>query len=274
MKKQFTKIALAVSIVLAMAFTFSCSGGDDPADGGEGTGNTNEGFSTYTYGIKDVTDVSFTMVEKWNECQENGTLKELTEDNEVSYSVNGQTLSFLSVKDNYGSYPIGIDFKGNSNSLIGTWTRQPFSANCEDYEKECDWYNEISKAVFTQNSLILTHCVSEREEYEYNGIVVKRKVINCGTAEDTKTKGTDTVIVLMDFEKQTATFNNETCISWFSDSEHSKSKEGAACTEAFNRVKAEGNDGSAIKRYFAEILREEEDKCLKDKQFPEWFYFN
>jgi hypothetical protein len=190
-------------------------------------------------------------------------LEEATHKDEISYSINGKTLSFW-----------GIEFNGNSTSLIGTWTREAYSASCGANDYSCEDNNKVSKAVFTQNSVTYTYCigggVSEEEREDDDGIVIgKRKFIDCGTYEETR--GTETVIVKYLGTETTATYRGKTCKA---PMQHSESKMREACTEAYNKANAEGYDGSGyvVRSYYFEILNKDIIKCLKDNNFPEWFH--
>jgi len=254
-----TKTLLAATLALALAFTLSCSSDDD--DGGSSDGRT------YTFSLKNVTESSFTTVEEDLECKENGQLEKDNYEQTVSYSIEGKTLSFWM-----------LEFSGNSSSLTGTWTREPFSATCEnDYNYYCEDYNGVSKAVFTQNTLTITECigkVGEEKVEEEDGVTIKRKIIDCGTREYTYTKGNETVKRVRYYGaipyRQVYTYNGKSC-TYVTPSE---SQMRTACTQAYNKVKQEnpgysGNDYLVEDEYY-NILEKDFYNCLKSS-FPTWF---
>jgi len=256
-----TKTLLAATLTLALTFTLSCSTSDDE-DGSSGSDGR-----TYTYSLKNVTGSSFTINEEYFECKENGQFEKESYDNTVSYSIDGRTLSFWN-----------IEFSGNSSSLTGTWTREPFSATCEDdYNYYCEDNNGVSKAVFTQNTLTITECigkVGEERIDEDDGVTVKRKVVNCGTREYSYTKGNQTVKRVRYYGstpyRQVYTYNGKTCTY----TEPSESQKRTACTQAYNKVKQEnpgynGNDYLVEDEYY-NILEKDFYDCLKSS-FPAWF---
>jgi hypothetical protein len=266
MRVQFNKIALAAIFGLAITFTLSCSNGDDNDGSGNGndySGDPGEGI-TYTYDIENVTESSFTMVNKEDRCYENGTWEENAYREEVSYSINDKALFLWR-----------LEFNGSSSSLIGTWTREPFSASCEenDYNYYCEDNNNISKAVFTQDFLTVTACrgkIGERDLKDDDGVVVgKIKFIDCGTVEETR--GTETVRIKFSGTEIAATYRGKTCKA---SMRYSESKMREACTEAYNKALAEGYDGSGyvVEEYYYEIRAKDIIKCLKDNNFPEWFH--
>jgi hypothetical protein len=259
MRNKFFKIAQVATFGLAITFTLSCS---SPIDVGEGGGN--EGF-TITLGIKDIGKSSFTAIDKWYDCRENGTLEEETDDYPTSYSINGTTLSFG-----------GLEFRGNSASIIGTWYSLSFSRLRFETDNSGYSITPVSKVVFTQNSLVITTCAGkageEREIKDNDGVVIgKRKVIDCGTYEEIR--GTETVR----FEAsgtglyRIATYKGKTCKLTY---EYSESECRKACTEAYNKAMAEGYDGSGyeLSYYYHKIRQNDIVKCLEDNNFPDWSY--
>jgi len=250
------KIALAAGITIALALTLSCSSGDEDEVEDSGTG---EGKSL-RFDIENITDSSFTTVERSYDCRLSGLGEEIHKE-EISYSINSKTLSLG-----------GIEFNGNSASLTGIWTRQAFSVFCEADDYYCEYYNGFSKAVFTQNSLTYTLCLdkigSEKNYTDEDGIVSKEKIIDCGTFESTR--GTETVRVKYSGTEIIATYNGKTCRI----SDDSESEKRKACTEANNKAKAEGHgdDRHIVEAYYSEIHNKDIIKCLKDNKFPEWFH--
>jgi hypothetical protein len=247
---------LAAALGIAITLTLSCSGGDDNPDGGS-DGGVGEG-RIITFGIKDIGKSSFTVIDKWYDCQEeNGELKERTEEREESYSLNGKTLSLY-----------GIEFNGSQTSLIGTWTREPFSASCEKDDYDC---NRVSKAVFTENSLSITRClmeIGERERTCDNGVTIIEKYIDCGTAESKN--GTETVRLNASASgtETIATYKGNTCKVPL---ELSESQMRAACKEAYNKAKTEGDYKESYYYDILDILREKKrGNC--DGLLPEWMW--
>jgi hypothetical protein len=260
MRTQFSKIALAATFGFAITLTLSCS--SDDGDGGGGSdGGVGEGL-IQTYGIKDIGESSFTVIGKWYDCQEeNGELKEEIYEDEVSYSLNGKTLSLY-----------GIEFNGSQTSLIGIWTREPFSASCEKNDDYCKGNNSFSKAVFTENSLSITECFGEIGEREFtfnNGVTIIEKYIDCVTAE--YTKGTETVRFKASGTEVIATYKGKTCKMPF-DLEPSESQMRAACEEAYNKAKTEGDYKGS---YYYDILNDIEESEARgncDGLLPEWIW--
>jgi len=251
-----TQNLLAAALALALAFTLSCSSDDDDEGGGD---------VIYTYGLEDVTGSSFIMVEdEGYECKENGTLEKDYYRHSVSYSIDGKVLSIWE-----------LDFKGNSSSLTGTWTREPFTANCAT-DSYCDDFDGVSKLVFTSSTLTMTACIgkvgSVVESESEDGVARKTKIINCSTQERTYTKGNETVKRTRYYNsprKEVYTYNGKTC-TW---TESSEAQMRTACTQAYNKVKAE-NPGYSGNSYLVEdeyydILDKDMEDCMKS--FPEWF---
>jgi len=295
------------TLVLATALTFSCSGGDDggsgeqtykyciadnqclegpftastctgqlsnscpggssssnpvggsssSSDGSNNIGSDGEGYYT-TYSIKNITGSSFTEIDSYYDCNEDGTFEIGTEDEVVSYSITGNTLSLR-----------GREFTGNSTSLIGTWTRQPYPTCSSRCSSVSDGY---SKVVFTQNSITYTNCMGKAgDEFDMN--TYKIKVIDCNTWEYSKesekvtmkvsgTKGTATY-------KVTITYNGETCIYLYP----SETQMRSACTEAYNKATAEGytGGGDLVYDYYRKTIDKDLSKCFEDKGIPQWF---
>jgi hypothetical protein len=274
---------LTATLALAITLTLSCSSGggngDDDGGGNNGSGGGNNGANEgriLTYGIENVTESSFTAIDKWYYCQENGTLEEETSEYPTSYTIDGSTLSFG-----------GAEFSGNSASLIGTWNSN--SSSLQDIRFDGNHYGssmssvsavftQVSKAVFTQNSLSITQCageIGERERRDWNGNVIKidgvaiiEKGIDCGTVE--YTKGTETVRIKVSTEEVTATYKGRTCKVAI---EHSESQIRAACTQAYEKAKDEGYDDSyRYYGYYDKILYKEENDC--HKSLPEWTFYD
>jgi len=244
MRNKLYKI-LAVSIGLALAFTFSCSSDGDNDDGGNNpSGGGSEG-RLITLAIKDIISTSFTAVENDPRCETDGTLRDEIYEYPTSYIISGSTLSFGDAI-----------FSGNSASLIGTWNssnlqRIEFKGNIGSYG-----ISGVSKAVFTQNSITLTQCTGGTYK---NGAAVK--VIDCGTAEITK--GNETVKYVASGAWRTFTYNGKTCKS---GGGYSEAQMQTACTQAYNKATA---DGGYTYDYYYDILEKEYRDCVKD--FPEWF---
>jgi len=253
---------LTASFGLALAFTLSCS--DD--DGGDSSVGVSEGFSK-TYTIENITPSQFTIVGMYYECRENGILETIPNNHTMNYSINGNTLSIGVVK-----------FNGNSTSLTGTWIKEnsvscdhdPYNSLDWDNQIICDFFeDEVSKAVFTQNTLTLFNgCsmwgkgVGQQFTTEQGAVI---KVIDCATA--TETKGTETITITITMEqnetKITATYNGRTCVF---EQRYSETERRTACTQAHNKVTAEGGD---IDDYYSDILHKEENDCRRS--LPLWF---
>jgi uncharacterized lipoprotein YehR (DUF1307 family) len=166
----------------------------------------------------------------------------------------------------------GIKFNGNQTSLTGTWTREPFSASCEKDDYDCEYNNRFSKAVFTENSLSITECfgeIGEREFTDDNGVAIIEKVIDCGTAESKI--GTETVRFNASASgtEIIATYKGKTCKVPL---ELSESQMRAACKEAYNKAKTEGDyKGDYKGSYYRNILdKERRGNC--DGLLPEWMW--
>jgi hypothetical protein len=264
---------LTATLALAITLTFSCSSGggngDDNDGGGGGSGNGGGSGAEgciITHDIKDMDESSFTAIYKWYDCRENGTLEERTNEYPTSYTINGSTLSFGEA-----------EFSGNSASLIGTWNAS--SLQHIQFRRNNSGYGigEVSKAVFTQNSLSITQCageIGEKERKDWNGNVIKidgvaiiEKVIDCGTSEFTK--GTETVRLKVSGTEATATYKGKTCKL---NIEHSESQMRAACTQAYNKAKDEGKaeEWRVVRDYYDEILEKEENDCRES--LPEWTF--
>jgi hypothetical protein len=239
MRNKLSKIALAATLGFAITFTLYCTSDNIGEFSGNDASGTSEGV-TYIRDIENITGSSFIEINKEYYCESGILIVEIYKDEE-SYSINGKTLSLW-----------GLEFNGNSTSLIGTWTREPFST-CEEYSGySCEKMNGISKVVFTRNSRTITECL-EKEEYYGKGM--KEKAIDCNTLE--VTNGTETVIVKYSGEKENTTYNGKTCTnirSW------DESKYRKACTDAYN------SGGS-----YEIILKNDQCNCLKDNKFPEWY---
>jgi uncharacterized lipoprotein YehR (DUF1307 family) len=259
---KFKFISLAASIAFALAFTISCSSGGDDNGSNDGNGNGSGGEGQIKiFGIKDLGESSFTVVRKDSYCYPgNGEWEEETHEYPTSYSLNGTTLSFG-----------GLEFSGNSASIIGTWN----SLSLGELKFNIMGggtlnYRNVSKAVFTQNSLFITTCVGiageEREIKDDDGVVKKRVIIACGTYEDIV--GTEKVRINYSGTDITATYKGKTC-----GINYSESKMRTACTEAYNKAVAEGyTDFDELEDYYRDILHnlhKDIYDCMKD--FPAWF---
>jgi len=210
-----------------------------------------------TYIIKNVTQSSFTQVQPFSAYY---CLKSILEEEKVSYSKNDTTLSFW-----------GLEFNGNSTSITGTWTREAYSAICED-DEQCNDHNKISKAVFTQNSVIYTNCL-DTNEFGFLQISekVKRKRIDCHTIE--YSNGTEKVIVKSYPDHIESAYNGSICRSL--DLNLDK-----ACTEIIDLMKKDGIDensedysiGLVFGLAFGYIMPGQLNyECLDANNFPEWF---
>jgi hypothetical protein len=247
----------AAGLLFALALTISCSSdenGNEPSsssgtDLSSSSNGGEDGISEgriYTYGIEGITESLFITLDE--SCFS-------ISPKIISYSINNKVLSLG-----------GVEFNGNSDFLIGTWTREPFSAVCED-DDDCNDYNKISKAVFTQNSLTYTSCIGRIGEYEDDDGEIT-KIIDCGTLESTR--GTETGIVKYSGTEISLTYNGKTCKL---PMQYSVSEIRKACTEAHDKAEAEGNnDRHTIEVYYSEILNKDIIKCHEDNNFPQWFH--
>ncbi|MDR2580844.1 MAG: hypothetical protein LBC85_07625 [Fibromonadaceae bacterium] len=259
---------LAAGLSLAMAFTLSCSdGGGDGGGGGSGT-------FTEVFAIKEITSDSFTYVEEESyDCQSDGTLKKREYTEKGTYSIAGNVLT---LKWEDWSDAAEYNFNGNSSGLIGTWTRNKNkAANCredEDYDRVwCDYLYDVTKAVFTQNSISITADICWTDQFKDGN--VRRgwtvKVIDCNNFEERK--GNETVKTNFKFSgnsaKLTYTYNGKSCErSW---SEPSLAARQKACADA---VKQAAADGGYYEDYYEDILYSRDknfEKCLTDNNFPE-----
>ncbi|GBU24136.1 hypothetical protein R83H12_00763 [Fibrobacteria bacterium R8-3-H12] len=266
---NFTILSILIIGGIGVQTIISCSG--DSGGGGNGNDNgtidASEG-KTYTYGIKNLSGTSFTMVDKYYSCRENGTLEEVVDEYPTSYSINGTTLSFADA-----------EFSGSSNSIIGIWNSPSLVTvrfNGDNYTK----VEDVSKVVFTQTTITFTSCgkddydlvIDDPAPVKVNGYATddrECKFIDCVTQECTK--GTEKVIIKSSGTALSFTYNGKTC-SRSNRSEFSKTQLEKACKEAYDKVKAEnpGYDGNEkeLDNAFDDILYKDFYKCMEN--FPEW----
>jgi hypothetical protein len=176
-----TKSILRLAISIAIVFTFSCSSGSD--GGGNNSDDINRNGSrkiTEVYALKDITDKSFTFIyidtiPGSDYCGVSGILKRKAEvyDVTMDYIINNKTLVWQ-----YG-YDDGLQFRGTSDNLVGTWTR--------GINKYGDFEN-VTKAEFIGNELKVTYdyCAPDRIFFRYGedrGNGWKIRNVNCETYE-------------------------------------------------------------------------------------------
>jgi len=308
MKKQFSRITLMATFVFAVAFTLSCGNhtlddlletkcGGKEYDASEFSCVSGElvgkckGVDYYPdYQIcnngqiedKNLSGGS-SSVEEWNLFGNENTfrIESMTQSSftqtmdlycletlgnsnigKISYSKNGTTLSFW-----------GLEFNGNSSSIMGTWTREPYSATCEENDSNCKGNNNISKAMFTQNSVTYTTCIGEIGTKKISDSVTV-KTTDCNTRE--YSNGTEKVIEKVYSDYRTATYKSKTCrtpegegsiLSMCTWLKNAYEKDGVVMDE-----NSEDYDLQVFFGLLAYIVSESFDsKCLEDNNFPEWF---
>jgi len=254
------KIILAASIAAA-ALTLSCS--DDSGGGGPSGGPVSK---TETYTLEDNgTNFTFEEVYKRESCEEGGVLQ--TEDhkhtNTVPYTIKDNILTCVSGNSDDDT----LQFKGNSTTLIGTWTRTKDKAkSCkidEEYKDEYYCKNgwNITKAVITSTSIAFTtdYCWTDENVDGYvDSEGWKTKVIDCNTIE--YSKGSDKVTYRRTETSRQTTYNGKTC-TW---NEPSKATKEAACRKAAT----EHPNTSYLDNYYDDIIWEAYDKCERDLKLP------
>ncbi|MDR3001959.1 MAG: hypothetical protein LBU89_11935 [Fibromonadaceae bacterium] len=247
-----------------------------------------DGYSRI-YTLKDVEENSFIFVTKedYYYCEESGLeVEEDIYEEQAEYSIDNRVLTVRWDEWSDTEY----NFNGNQNVLTGTWTRNKNKdAHCkevydrydDEYYTECSDYYEVTKAVFTPNTLTLTYdfCIADeiRSNREYRGWAIK--AVDCKTLEYSKgtQKMTLTFINPGSYgADQKATYNGKTC---FWSREHPHSDRTSACQKAnikFQQEKTKNNNLSYWCResYYYDFLEEDFEKCLKNNGFPEDFLGN
>ncbi|MDR0515591.1 MAG: hypothetical protein LBH25_00930 [Fibromonadaceae bacterium] len=278
------KFLLSASLFLAAIFTFSCAGDDevnppdycwsdkDNAFISCSTGSGSNGSREYTekFIIIESDDYSFAYADTGtaNKCKEGGILeKEISGISvyEADYSISNNTLAWEPRKIGRDT----LNFKGTSSSLTGTWTRTK-NASCkssgdDDYNEHCS----ITKAVFTEKTLTLTHSVCPTDILT-NGSEEKGwklKVVDCNAIE--LSKGSDKVTGKtfktkygfsgeMVYKGKTCKFNGRIAQPSYADREK-------ACKDAWNKVQRyEEWDNNDLKWLYDESLKHNSDMASYD----------
>lgn len=184
---------LAISLLVIMAFTFSCSNGDDNDDNGGNNNNTViNNVITKTYNLEKGQGYFeyYNKYEDWS-CAKGGILyKDSTrEGDEIDYSIDNNIM----IWENYGDT---IQFSGNSNELSGTWTRTRNSeAPCEmkndEYDGpyyDCKAYWQVTKLEFTETTVTITndYCLAEEMVGIFTLPNAETKIIDCNNIEVSK----------------------------------------------------------------------------------------
>jgi hypothetical protein len=257
--KTIRFLAFTASLLLAIAFTFSCSKdeeSDEPTGGGEG-GITVVVEFPYT---KTDNAFTYTTTNEHHVCKEGGTLEKESENetSTISYSIDGNTL-FLDIDGNGKT----ISFSGNSTDLVGTWTRT--RNECEpsplrpDKEKYCVDNNSLVKAEFTTNTFEFTYdyCPTEQSVSGFvNENGVKSTVIDCNTLE--LSKGTDKMTLKFNAKGHFEfTYNGKTCSQ---STYYTETKAEQACKKAWDE---HGGENPWRQDYYYDYLDEEMNNCLQ-----------
>ncbi|MDR0516663.1 MAG: hypothetical protein LBH25_06410 [Fibromonadaceae bacterium] len=261
---------LAAIHAIALAFTLSCSGGDDVGGGGGG------GPITQTFAIKEINpdDGTFTYIEPDIDydyrCREGGVLeKDESESYQRSaYSINGSVLELWMDaydRDDEDYVDDSLHFNGTSSSIIGTWTRtKNKAASCKNYH--CKSGYDIVKAEISQNIFKITKNLCATEEVEGHK---DWRVINCNTVE--MLKGNEKVTLKLEWSSKgelvarNYTYNGKTCKY---KRIHTEAERKKACTEAWTKYK----DEEYPEEYYWDILGADFEECVKKNNFPLWIF--
>jgi hypothetical protein len=177
-----------------------------------------------------------------------------------------------------------IIFNGNSETLIGTWTRNKNKEEaCREHEYYgysdyyCDEGYDITKVVVTPNNQITVttdYCMTDRgqigEEWEKNWPITK--ILDCNSFE--VQKGNDKIKIYIDESSYKFTYNGKTC----QVKETTVSERKSACNKAIADVKAGkcGDEGDDCLEKFYYKHREDSDNdfknCVINNKFPLDFF--
>ena len=263
---------LAAALCTASFSFLSCS---DSGDGGGGGSSAKE-----VYKVKEITDSYFEVVETetYYVCTETG-LKQETEDytDRIYYSIDNKVLTL-------GFWNDALKFTGNSNTIIGTWTRNKnVSQSCKDqynydeYEGYyCDYNYDIVRLKVSETQAEITRDVCEADNVrngdERRGWTVK--VINCNTFE--VSKGSDKLRISENRSKSNYTFkityNGKTCTM---TERSSLAESTSACNKARTDCQASEDDYYCIKDTYYDYLRDFYRsfwKCVTENNFPMDFF--
>ena len=158
-----------------------------------------------------------------------------------------------------------IQFKGNSNSLIGTWTKEAL-LECDEYRcHEMGFRASIAELVFTQDSVVVIEniCLKDRfvKDGEVNG--VWWRAVDCRTFEISK--GNEKIILDFYGDETKVIYNNNVCTSI----EPSNSVKENACKVAFEKAQ-EDEEVSFTMQYYE--LAGSFKECIESRSVPEWAY--
>jgi len=277
MRRKFTKIMLAATFGLALAFTFNaCS-----SDNGDEYNNKNrdQGFNT-VYDIKNITDNSFTFLA--HSCNEkNGELESC--EGEFYYSIDNKILTLREVEYYNDSKPVfGYSFHANGelDNLIGTWTKELTKENSEllvityrcggatrSGDHMMPW---VTKTSFTQNTFAITQlsCPSKPQEL-YKEIInekgIEIEIYDCNNYE--LSKGNERLKVYFTTFDNTMewkfTYKGKTC---------SLSEKAPSVSEQRNLCKKAYNTGEDYHDLIDEEYFIEKGDCSTMSQIPEEFF--
>ena len=264
---------LAVSITLAMAFTISCSSSDD--GGGNDTGSS--GPRTQHYTVMDITSdyIEISIPDEWGYCESDG-FKTESWTRTIKYSIDNGVMSA-----NFGYDDKTIDFNGNSNDVIGTWTRNKNkSESCGDIYGygyyECIEGFDIVKLDISRTQIAVTQdiCITDGREDGRVRDGWTYRISDCNSY--TISKGSHTIKVYEDYkdniESWTLTYNGNTC----SGKEASFNERKAACNSAIATC-ASSSDYNCIENAFYSVIENfaDFDLCMQrnmPEEFLTWFY--
>lgn len=257
------KFILAASI--AASLTLSCSNGDD-----EGSSD-GSGPNTKVYSLVEKKATEFTYMEEdtYEYCDRGGILK-TEEDNykqTINYSIKNNIMTWQDANYYEGDDIDTLNFKGNSNDLIGTWTRTKNKATSCKLRTDSDgdsWYRcksdyDIVEAAFTQTTVKITRdeCWTEQRIMDggnFERTDWKERAVDCNTVEIYK--GSEKVTWRVTRNSQEVSYKGKTCKM----SEPTKAQKEKACKEAWNKYQDED--------YYWDLLEGDFEDCIK-RTLPE-----
>jgi len=268
---KFRSAFFAVASCIAFLSLTSCFSSED--DGGESTSVTE------TYRITNINDNYITFVEEnaWYECTEDGL-----EPHDYTYNMNYSIENNVLTTDIFDSE---IRFNGNSNAIIGTWTRNKNKQeSCRDHYSNysgeydgywCDDNYDIVKAVVTQTDLTITRdfcSTDEIKDGEVNRGGWTMKVINCNSVEFLKEN--EKVQISIDGYgygstfKLTYKYKGKSCTL---DEKPSLSKRQSACNKAISECTS-SSDYNCVEDKYGDALYGDFEKCMSDNNFPDGLF--
>jgi hypothetical protein len=225
------------------------------------------GASTEKYRITDIGDNYITVEEtdEWYNCTETGLKPEsYNYSRDINYSIENNVLTIE-------TYDNDIKFNGNSNTIIGTWTRSiNKQVSCHDYYYNgeydgygCDEYYDVVKAVVTESELAITreicHTDGIKNGEEHRGW--KATILDCNNYE--VSKGKDKIKVYEDKSSFKITYNGKTCQM----KESSRSERESACQKAIAKCSS-SSSYYCLEDYYYDFLEEDFKKCFIENEFP------